>query len=56
MKQNLINHFDVWTPWFAWYPVTIGNMRIWWETVDRRLEMWGYDPVWKYRLVGDDDG
>ena len=49
MRWILTAHFDAWTPWFAWYPVTIGGTRVWRETVERRLKMYGYDPVWEHR-------
>jgi hypothetical protein len=27
---------EKWNPWFAWYPVTVGNERVWLETVERK--------------------
>lgn len=26
----------LWHRWFAWFPVQVGNTRVWWETVWRR--------------------
>ena len=50
MRTTLIDPYKTWTPWFAWYPVTIGDMRVWWEPVERKLRIHGYDAVWDYRL------
>lgn len=51
MRRELIDHYETWTPWFAWHPVMIGNTRVWWEPVERKLKQFGYDAVWEYRLV-----
>jgi hypothetical protein len=44
---------EEWHRWFAWYPVRIGNQRVWLETVERKGRWWsalyaeGWD--WQYR-------
>ena len=55
MKHIMIDHFKIWTPWFAWLPIYVGHTRIWWESVERKLKMYGHDPVWEYRLSGGAD-
>ena len=30
-----------WNLWFAWYPVTIGNERVWLEWVERKTTAYG---------------
>jgi hypothetical protein len=51
MKIQFVDHWNTWTHWFAWHPVWIDhNTMVWWETVERKLRMYGYDPVWEYRL------
>jgi hypothetical protein len=51
MKRQFADHWGTWTRWFAWHPVWIDhNTMVWWETVERKLRMYGYDPVWEYRL------
>jgi len=55
MRTQLIDHFETWTPWFAWYPVYIGHLRVWWERVERKKKMFGHDPIWEYRLSSVSD-
>ena len=38
-----------WHKWFAWYPVTIGDTRVWLEVVSRKLSYDGYTLFWEYR-------
>lgn len=30
------DRLKLWHPWFAWFPVRIGERRVWLETVQRR--------------------
>lgn len=46
---------EIWHPWFAWFPVRVGDARVWLEVVDRKLvyhhEYCPYDGAdWVYRL------
>lgn len=50
MRRELIDRTKVWTRWFAWFPVEVGNTWVWWEPVERKLRPFGYDLVWEYRL------
>jgi hypothetical protein len=51
VKRQFADHWNAWTRWFAWHPVMIDhNTMVWWEPVERKLRMYGYDPVWEYRL------
>lgn len=50
MRKTYIDRYEVWQAWFAWRPVFIGHTMVWWEPVERKLRMWGYDPIWEYRL------
>lgn len=50
MRKTFDDPFEVWQRWFAWRPVWVGFTRVWWEHVERRKKMWGYDPIWEYRL------
>jgi hypothetical protein len=41
---------DQWHRWFAWYPVRIGDERVWLEFVERRITEGGlFDDSFWYR-------
>lgn len=44
-----------WNSWFAWHPVTVGNVVVWLERVERKgtpIRGWGDDYwVWEYRYA-----
>lgn len=42
--------FYKWRRWFAWHPVTIGQQRVWLETVERRESLCSHED-WEYRHV-----
>ena len=46
-----------WHPWFAWYPIQVGNKKCCWlERIERKGEYGaiGGDWFWEYRLgTGD---
>lgn len=50
MRRELTDHYKVWTPWFAWLPVVIGNVCVWGEMVERRKKTYGYDYIWEHRF------
>ena len=50
MRRELIAHWEVWTPWFAWRPVRAGNALVWLEWVERKRSH-DYDAVWDYRAM-----
>ena len=52
-RKTYPDRFVVWERWFAWHPIWIGLTRVWWEPVERRLRMYGYDSIWEYRLPED---
>lgn len=42
-----------WQKWFAWYPIRIGNNKVWLETVYRRYKVY-YGPgeeVWEVQYT-----
>ena len=47
-----------WYPWFAWYPVKVGNVWIWGKKIFRKKEIFYYGPInavkediyWEYSL------
>ncbi|MCI0526152.1 MAG: hypothetical protein L0Y56_01680 [Nitrospira sp.] len=46
-----------WQPWFAWYPVRVGEKTVWLEKLERKYWSIGYyqgqDQGYDYRLPGD---
>ena len=53
MRKKLDDPFKVWRRWFAWYPIEVGDTLVWWEWVERRWRMSGWEAIWEYRLVED---
>lgn len=40
-----------WHRWYAWHPVvTNGGKLVWFDYVDRRVEVTSWDSYWEYRL------
>jgi hypothetical protein len=37
-----------WAPWFAWYPVRIGNDIVWWERVEALNLFDGESFIYRY--------
>lgn len=46
---------ETWHPWFAWYPVQIGDFWVWGEYVEQRRVMVASGPCgvprWEYRAL-----
>jgi hypothetical protein len=40
-----------WRRWFAWHPVIIDNVTIWFETIERKRDPDIFDWVYSYRLI-----
>jgi hypothetical protein len=40
-----------WKRWFAWHPVIIDNVTIWFETIERKRDPDIFDWVYSYRLI-----
>lgn len=45
-----------WKRWFAWHPVIIDNVTIWFETIERKRDPDIFDWVYSYRLIDKSDG
>ncbi len=41
-----------WRRWFAWFPVRVGNQRVWWEYVERQTTNCQGYICHDYRVVG----
>lgn len=58
-KKKLEKTLGKWHLWFAWYPVTIDDERVWLEKVQRRMNLdwiwfdryWG--RKWNYKLKSE---
>ena len=40
-----------WRRWFAWHPIIIDNVTVWFETVERKRDPDIFDWVYSYRLI-----
>jgi hypothetical protein len=40
-----------WRRWFAWHPVIIDNVTIWFETIERKRDPDIFDWAYSYRLI-----
>ncbi len=40
-----------WRRWFAWHPVIIDNVTVWFETIERKRDPDIFDWVYSYRLI-----
>jgi hypothetical protein len=45
-----------WQRWFAWHPVIIDNVTVWFETIERKRDPDIFDWVYSYRIIKKDDG
>ena len=43
-----------WQRWFAWHPVIINNVTVWFEVVERRRYPDIFDWVYSYRIIDRD--
>jgi hypothetical protein len=40
-----------WKRWFAWHPVIIDNVTVWFETIERKRDPDIFDWVYSYRTI-----
>jgi hypothetical protein len=52
-KNNIYTNLCDWHPWFAWYPVEVGNEIVWLESVERKMTDCMYGESWEYQYKGE---
>jgi hypothetical protein len=45
------NDRATWRRWFAWYPVLIDNVIVWFEIIERKRDPDIFDWVYSYRVI-----